>query len=199
MRCMQICVQSVLAQFHLPKLFSLGSGALWLSWAESAKRFDREIMDMIGISEEAGDLWDQYLETGTIRVFFKEKDWLVSWCNSEVEDVIQQMDEILLRPNAWETKAVNGSTAFCEETWPPAFAEGIWAVFIALVRKCDGLPRDGIETWLKRVGKAFLVDFGRRLSANAKQTEAFKELLQPHRAEKVVIDHLLLFIEKSSR
>ena len=199
MRCVQISVQSVLAQFHLPKLFSLGSGALWLSWAESAKRFDKEIMDMIGISEDAGDLWEQYLETGTICVFFKEKDWLVSWCNSEVEDVIQQMDEILLRPNAWDTNTVHGSTAFREETWPPVFAEGVWGVLIAIVRKCEALPRDAIEPWLKRVGKAFLVDFGRRLSANAKQTEAFKELLQPHRAEKVVANHLSLLIERSSR
>lgn len=193
MRCMQLSVQSIIADFHLPKLFTVGSGALWLNWAANAKKFDKEIMDRIGISEEAGDLWDQYLETGTIGVFFKEKDWLTAWCQSEVEDALQQMDEIFLRPGAWEAPSVNGTAAFCEEIWPPKFAEDVWGVVVAIVQKCEGLPKSQVETWLRKVGRPFLIDFGRRLSTTAKQTESFKELLAPNRAFKASTPHLRFF------
>ena len=186
MRCVQMSVQSILAEFHLPKLMALGSGALWLSWAESAKKFDKDIMEMIGITPEAGDLWEQYLETSTIGVFFREKDWLVAWCNSETDDAVQQINEIFLRPTAWDNiHGLNGAAvAFQDETWPPQFAEEVWGVFVALVQKCERLATEHIETWLKRVAKPFLVDFGRRLSDKAKAAEAFKEPLDPSRAQK---------------
>lgn len=183
MRAMQLTVQSIIADFHLPKLFTSGSGTLWINWTESTKKFDREVMEMIGITPEAGELWEQYLETGCIRVFFTSKDWLVAWCNSEVEDCVQQLDEILLRPNAWDL-ASNGE-AFLEEIWPPRFAEEAWGVFVAIVQNSKGIPADCVENWLKRVGKPFLLDFGRRLSTTAKTTEAFKELLEPSKASKV--------------
>jgi len=185
MRCVQLSVQSILAEFHLPRLSALGSGALWLTWTESTKRFDQEIMEMTGISSEAVDLREQFLNTATISVFFKEKDWLVSWCNSEVEDAVQQVDEIFLRPVAWDLSSVNGLAAFQEEIWPPRFAEDIWGVFISIVRKCESLPKDCVDIWLRRVGTAFLTDIGRRLSTNAKQVEAYQEILQPKRAHEL--------------
>eukprot|EP00210_Caulerpa_lentillifera_P005329 g5092.t1 len=183
MRAIQLTVQSIVANFHLPRLFSSGSGALWITWTESAKKFDRDVMELIGITPEAGELWDQYLETGSIRVFFTNKDWLVAWCNSEVEDCVQQLDEILLRPYAWNS-ASNGD-AFLEEIWPPRFAEEAWGVLVAIVQKTKGIPADCVEIWLKRVGKPYLLDFGRRLSSTAKTTEAFKDLLESDKASRI--------------
>lgn len=187
MRCVQMSIQSIISEYHLPRLFESGSGALWLTWAQSSKKFDKDIMDMIGISEDAGDLWEQYLETSTIQAFFSDKDWLTAWCNSEVDDAVQQIDDIMLRPHAWETAFRTDPVASESEIWPPKCAEDVWGVFVSIVQKSGGLPKDGMEVWLKKVGRPFLMDFGRRLSTTAETAEAFKDMLEPNRAHKALL------------
>ncbi|GMH41475.1 hypothetical protein BSKO_09385 [Bryopsis sp. KO-2023] len=184
-RCMQYCIQGILADHHVVQLESIGTSVLWLKWTEATQMFDREMMDLAGISEDSGEVLRKFRESNCLGAFCRKKEWVASWCASEAEDCIQQMDEIMSAPDAWTPAVEENSPPSQQEIWPSKCAEGVWGVVVTVIQKSKTMPGALGQAWLQQVGRKVFHEFNRRLTAMVKQVETFKQLLEPKSASKI--------------
>lgn len=184
-RSLQYCIQGILADFHVVQLESMGTSVLWLKWTEATQTFDREMMDLAGISEDSGEVLRKFRESSCLGAFCRKKEWVAAWCASEAEDCLQQMDEIMSLPDAWMSAMDDNVLASQQEIWPSRCAEAVWGVVVVVIQKSKAMPGALGQAWLQQVGRKVFHEFNRRLTAIVKRVEAFKELLQPGSAAKM--------------